>query len=62
VTRPDSATPTCSQAKESARGDEKVLAVIRAVEEDQRRAWRKDLSPEERQTIDAFYKERYGKD
>jgi len=49
------------QAKEAARGDEKVLAVIRAVEEDPRHAWRKGLSPEERQKIDAFYKERYGK-
>ena len=50
------------QAKEAAHGDEKVLAAIRAIEEDARNAWRKGLSPEERQKIDAFYKERYGKD
>lgn len=50
------------QAKEAAHGDEKVLAAIRAIEEDPRHAWRKGLSPEERQKIDAFYKERYGKD
>ena len=50
------------QAKEAAHGDEKVLAAIRAIEEDPRNAWRKGLSPEERQKIDAFYKERYGKD
>jgi hypothetical protein len=50
------------QAREAAHGDEKVLAAIRAIEEDPRNAWRKGLSPEERQKIDAFYKERYGKD
>ena len=50
------------QAKEAAHGDEKVLAAIRSIEEDPRHAWRKGLSPEERQKIDAFYKERYGKD
>lgn len=50
------------QAKEAAHGDEKVLAVIRAVEDDPRHAWKKGLSPEERRKIDAFYKERYGKD
>ena len=50
------------QAKEAAHGDEKVLAVIRSIEEDPRHAWKKGLSPEERQKIDAFYKERYGKD
>jgi hypothetical protein len=49
------------QAKEAAHGDPKVLAVMKAVEDDPRHAWRKGLSPEERQKIDAFYKERYGK-
>jgi hydroxylamine dehydrogenase len=49
------------QAKEAAHGEEKVLAVIKAVEEDPPHAWRKGLSPEERQRIDEFYKERYGK-
>jgi hypothetical protein len=50
------------QAKEAARGDVKVLAVIRAVEEDRTHAWRAGLSPEERQKIDEFYRERYGKE
>lgn len=49
------------QAKEAARGDDKVLAVIKAVEEDRLHAWRAGLSPEERQKIDEFYRERYGK-
>ncbi|HKA37903.1 MAG TPA: multiheme c-type cytochrome [Thermoanaerobaculia bacterium] len=49
------------QAKEAAHGDEKVLSVIQAVENDRQHAWRKGLSPEERQKIDEFYKERYGK-
>jgi hydroxylamine dehydrogenase len=49
------------QAKEAARGDAKVLAVIQGVEDDQQHAWRKGLSPEERKKIDEFYKERYGK-
>ena len=50
------------QAREAARGDAKVLAVIQAVEDDRPHAWRKGLSPEERKKIDEFYKERYGKD
>jgi len=50
------------QAKEAAHGDEMVLSVIQAVENDRQHAWRKGLSPEERQKIDEFYKERYGKD
>jgi hydroxylamine dehydrogenase len=48
------------QAKEAARGDEKVLAAIKAVEDDPMNAWRKGLSPEERKKIDEFYKQRYG--
>jgi hypothetical protein len=50
------------QAKEAAHGDEKVLTVIRAVEEDRPHLWRRGLSPEERKKIDDFYKERYGKE
>jgi hypothetical protein len=49
------------QAREAAKGDPKVLAVIQAVEDDRQHAWRKGLSPEERKKIDEFYKERYGK-
>jgi hypothetical protein len=49
------------QAREAAKGDAKVLAVIQAVEDDRPHAWRKGLSPEERKKIDEFYKERYGK-
>ena len=49
------------QAKEAAHGDEKVLAALKAVDDDPRHAWRKGLSPEERKKIDEFYKERYGK-
>lgn len=48
------------QAKEAAHGDEKVLAAIKAVEDDPRHAWRKGLSPEDRKKIDEFYKQRYG--
>jgi len=48
------------QAKEAAHGDEKVLAVLKAVEDDPRHAWRKGLSPEDRKKIDEFYKQRYG--
>ena len=48
------------QAKEAAHGDEKVLAAIKAVEEDPRHAWRKGLSPEDRKKIDEFYRQRYG--
>jgi hydroxylamine dehydrogenase len=48
------------QAREAAHGDEKVLAAIKAVEDDPRHIWKKGLSPEERKKIDAFYKERYG--
>jgi hypothetical protein len=48
------------QAREAAHGVEKVLAAIKAVEDDPRHAWKKGLSPEERKKIDAFYKERYG--
>ena len=57
------ATPATGlpQAKEAAHGDEAVLAVIRAVEENQPHLWRKGLSLEERQKIDDFYKERYDK-
>ena len=49
------------QAREAAKGDSKVLAVIQAVEDDRQHAWRKGLSPEERKKIDEFYKDRYGK-
>ena len=49
------------QAREAAHGDPKVLAVIQAVEDAPPHLWRKGLSPEERQKIDEFYKERYGK-
>ena len=49
------------QAKEAAHGDSPVLSVICAVEEDRQHAWRKGLSPEERNKIDEFYRERYGK-
>ena len=48
------------QAKEAAKGDPKVLAAIEAVENDRPNLWKKGLSPEERQKIDEFYKERYG--
>ncbi|MGE5346513.1 MAG: hypothetical protein ACM3JH_11215, partial [Acidithiobacillales bacterium] len=48
------------QAKEAAHGDPKVLAVIKAVEENPMNAWQKGLSPEERKKIDEFYKKRYG--
>ncbi len=48
------------QAREAAKGDEKVLAAIKAVEEDVRNTWLKGLSPEDRAKIDAFYKQRYG--
>jgi hydroxylamine dehydrogenase len=48
------------QAREAAHGDERVLAAIKAVEDDPRHVWKKGLSPEERRKIDAFYKERYG--
>ncbi|HTY41035.1 MAG TPA: multiheme c-type cytochrome [Thermoanaerobaculia bacterium] len=48
------------QAKEAAGGDPRVLAVIQAVEDDRPNLWKKGLSPEERQQIDDFYKERYG--
>ena len=48
------------EAREAAHGNEKVLALIKAVEEDPRHVWKKGLSPEERQKIDRFYKERYG--
>ncbi len=48
------------QAKEAAKGDPKVLAVIQAVEDDRPNLWKKGLSPEERKKIDEFYKERYG--
>jgi len=41
--------------------DEKVLAALKAVDDDPRHAWRKGLSPEERKKIDEFYKERYEK-
>jgi len=49
------------QAREAAHGDPKVLAVIQAVEDAPPHLWRKGLSPEERQKIDEFYKDRYGK-
>jgi hydroxylamine dehydrogenase len=49
------------EARRLAGGDSKVLAAIKAVEEDPRNAWLKGLSAEERKKIDAFYKERYGK-
>lgn len=50
------------QAREAARGDTKVLAVIQVVEDSPPHSWRKGLSPEDRKKIDEFYKERYGKD
>jgi hypothetical protein len=49
------------QAREAAHGDPKVLAVIQAVEDAPPHLWRKGLSPEERQKIDEFYKDRYGR-
>ncbi len=48
------------QAKKAAHGDPKVLAVIRAVEEDPMNAWLKGLSPEEQKKIEDFYRKRYG--
>jgi hypothetical protein len=48
------------EAKEAAHGDPKVLAAIKAVEDDPMNAWRKGLSPEDRKKIDEFYKQRYG--
>jgi hypothetical protein len=48
------------QARAAARGDAAVLAVIDAVEAEPTHVWRKGLSPEERENIDRFYKERYG--
>jgi len=49
------------QARAAAHGEAKVLAAIKAIEDDTRNSWLKGLSPEERQKIDEFYKERYGK-
>jgi hypothetical protein len=49
------------QAEAAAKGDAKVLKVMKAIEEGPLHAWRKGLSPEDRAKIDAFYKERYGK-
>jgi hydroxylamine dehydrogenase len=49
------------QAREAAKGDPKVLAVIQSVEESRPHLWRKGMSPEERQKNDDFYKEKYGK-
>jgi len=49
------------QARAAAKGDKKVLAAIRAIEDDARNGWLKGLSPEERAKIDEFYKDRYGK-
>ena len=54
------ATDRLPQAKEAAHGDAKVLAAIKAVEEDPLNSWRKGLSPEDRKKIDEFYKQRYG--
>jgi hypothetical protein len=48
------------QARDAAKSDGKVLAVIDTIEADAPHAWRKGLSPEERERIDRFYKERYG--
>lgn len=48
------------QAREAAKGDEKALAAIKAVEDDVRNTWLKGLSPEDRAKIDQFYKQRYG--
>ena len=48
------------QAREAAKGDATVLALIDSVESDPAHSWRKGLSPEEREKIDRFYKERYG--
>lgn len=48
------------QARLAAKGDAGVLAVIDGVEAEPTHMWRKGLSPEEREKIDRFYKERYG--
>ena len=48
------------QAREAAKGDPKVLAAIKAIEDDARNGWLKGLSPEERAKIDEYYKKRYG--
>ena len=48
------------QAREAAKGDAKVLAAIKAVEDDPRHVWKHGLSPEERAKIDEFYRQRYG--
>lgn len=48
------------QARAAAKGDPKVLAAIKAVEDDARNGWLKGLSPEERAKIDDYYKKRYG--
>jgi hypothetical protein len=48
------------QARAVAHGDAKLVAIIDSVEGDATHAWRKGLSPEDREKIDKFYKERYG--
>jgi hydroxylamine dehydrogenase len=48
------------QARAAAKGDAKVLAAIKAIEDDARNRWLKGLSPEERAKIDEYYKKRYG--
>jgi hypothetical protein len=53
-------TKLLPQAEAAARGDEKVLAVLKSIQESPLHSWRKGLSPEDRAKIDAFYKQRYG--
>jgi len=48
------------QARSLAKGDARVLAAIKPVEEDPRHVWLKGLSPQGREKIDEFYRKRYG--
>ena len=48
------------QAREAAHGDADVARVIQEVLDAPEHSWKKGMSPEDRQRIDEFYKERYG--
>jgi len=48
------------KAEEAAHGDPDVGKVIQGVLDSPEHAWKKGMSAEERQKIDAFYRERYG--
>jgi hypothetical protein len=48
------------QARELARGDSRVLRVIDGILARPEHVWKQGMSPEEREEIDEFYRERYG--